>query len=115
MGRTKGSKNGVKKKEPTQDILERCSVKERPVSPSKLPFDKAVKVLKEQSLRVEGVSPRKESPPIPQVLVDGGMLYRFLLELRRHYDELVSNEQNKKGVMKVIDEISDYIIRMEKK
>jgi hypothetical protein len=98
MGRTKGSKNISKK------TIE-------PVKP------KDTAVVKEKPLKVDGVTPRKEAPPIPVVLVDGGYLYRFLLELRRNYDEFITDgdKAGKKKSIEVIDMIMDYIMRMEKK
>jgi len=108
MGRTKGSKNGTTKKDIEQFKHPVVKTKE---------LEKNEPVVKDRPLRVDGVSPRKETPPIPQVLVDGGMLYRFLLELRRGYDEFVptDDKQTKRGAVRVIDEIMDYIVRMEKK
>jgi len=71
--------------------------------------------------KIDGVSPRKEAPSIPTVLVDGGMLYRFLLELRRDYDSYINADEkedvklSKKRAIQVIDKIMDYIMRMDKK
>jgi hypothetical protein len=99
MGRPKGSKN-LKNRKPEPPKKQEC----KPIE-------------KEKPLRVEGVSARKETPSIPTVLVDGGMLYRFLLELRRGYDDFIVDKdaQSKKGTLRVIDEIMEYIMRMEKK
>jgi hypothetical protein len=105
MGRTKGSKN----------IPKKTKVKE-PVGPSVIKTEKEDKF----KLKVDGVIPRKEAPNIPEVLVDGGMIYRFLLELRRDYDNIIvggkdDTKESRKRAVQVIDTIMEYIMRMEKK
>lgn len=137
MGRTKGSKNKsknddklfvktpVKKEKIKIDIV---SIKQG--KPRKLddggyeefeePTTKPAPTVKkdEKILKVEGVMPKKESPNIPEVLVDGGMLYRWLVDLRRHYDDYIVGEETKTTkirIYQVIDQITDYIMRMEKK
>jgi hypothetical protein len=117
MGRTKGSKN-----KPKDNVT-----KKKEVEPIKPPIMKPQEPEKQREpkedkfkLKVDGVAPRKESPSIPEILVDGGMLYRFLLELRRDYDNYINsgkddNKESRKRAIQVIDIIMDYIMRMEKK
>lgn len=109
MSRKKGSKNKPK----TPDKKENIKVEAVPIKKRNLEKQNP----REEVLKVEGVAPRKENPKIPEVLIDGGMLYRWLIELRRHYDELTQddNKDIKKRVYQIIDEISEYILRMEKK
>lgn len=141
MGRTKGSKNKVDKFAQPMVIKTNAAAK-RMIEAMENPTPIAVKSnLKEEleagkklmeerygtkgkedkfKLKVDGVAPRKESPSIPEILVDGGMLYRFLLELRRDYDNYINsgkddNKESRKRAIQVIDIIMDYIMRMEKK
>jgi hypothetical protein len=141
MGRTKGSKNKVDKfakpmviktdaaakrmieamENPTP-IVRKSNLKEELEAGKKLMEERYGPKAKEDKfkLKVDGVAPRKEAPNIPEVLVDGGMLYRFLLELRRDYDNLIvagkdDSKESRKRAIQVIDVIMDYIMRMEKK
>ncbi len=104
MGRPKGSKNKKtleveEKQKQVQKQEPKPEVKTEP-KPSK----------KEEKLEYRGVSNREEAPKIPQCMVDGGMLYRWLNDVRKTYLE----EKVDKTAIKVINEVMDYIIRMEK-
>jgi hypothetical protein len=137
MSRTKGSKNKPKNTEQFKNTVVKTKELEKhvkiatalqPVGPgigkegeraaNKPIIERSIKQSREpEVLKVESITPRKESPKIPEVLIDGGMLYRWLIELRRHYDELTQddNKDTKKRVYQIIDEITNYIMRMEKK
>lgn len=65
----------------------------------------------EPPLEFNGVTSRVDHPKVPECLVDGGMLYRWLNDVRKTYIE----EKVDKKEIKIINEIMDYIMRMEKK
>lgn len=65
---------------------------------------------KTEPLEYRGVTAKTEHPKIPECLVDGGMLYRWLYDLRKTYIE----EKVDKREIKIINEMMDYIIRMQK-
>jgi hypothetical protein len=107
MGRTRGSKNkaSTKKPTPSKTVNKPKTEKEERIEPRP----------------IDGVVPKQEVPKIPEVLVDGGLIYRFLLELRRNYEHYtVPGEKeevklSKKRAIQVIDSIMEYVMRMEKK
>jgi len=92
-------------------------VKESPVKPKKKSevlekkpeeYRKIDKKTEPEEFR--GVAVKNEPPRIPVCLVDGGMLYRWLYGIRNTYLE----EKVDKKEIKIINEIMDYIMRMEK-
>ena len=119
MGRPKGSKNKsnqepkVEIKDKITEVRKTLAVKPiKPVEPTEESKPTIqVKNTDKEDLSVNGVVPRMEHPKIPECLVDGGMLYRWLNDLRKTYLE----EKLEKKEIKVINEMMDYIMRMEKK
>lgn len=116
MGRPKGSKNKTSQ-EPQVEVKDKIKEvrKTLAVKPTEPPEEEKpqiqVKKTEKEELSVNGVVPRIEHPKIPECLVDGGMLYRWLNDLRKTYLE----EKVEKKEIKVINEMMDYIMRMEKK
>jgi hypothetical protein len=132
MGRVKGSKN---KPKTIDEVREKVSTEmKKETAPNKMKTEKSPQEEKEEptqkkvieqmapkvqvpvrgdktELECKGVTPRQEAPRIPECLVDGGMLYRWLNDLRKTYLE----EKVDKGAVKALNEMMDYIMRMEKK
>lgn len=116
MGRPKGSKNKASKieepeiKDKIKEVRKTLIAKtiEKPAEEVQ-PIQ--IKKVEKEELSCNGITPRMEHPKIPECLVDGGMLYRWLNDLRKTYLE----EKVDKKEIKIINEIMDYIMRMEKK
>jgi hypothetical protein len=115
MGRPKGSKN---KNKTLEEVREKVSLKVKNDQPEKskeieevsVPKAEVSETKKSKELNMQGVTPRVEHPKIPECLVDGGMLYRWLNDVRKTYLE----EKVDKKEIKIINEIMDYIMRMDK-
>lgn len=120
MGRPKGSKNKANQieeseiKDKIKEVRKTLTVKSPPSVETKVEEDKSptrVKKADKEEISYNGIIPRIEHPRVPECLVDGGMLYRWLNDLRKTYLE----EKVDKKEIKIINEIMDYIMRMEKK
>ena len=55
--------------------------------------------------------PAVDKLKIPEVLVDGGLVYRFCYDLRK---ELMSEKKPNEQAVHVCNEVMDYVIRMDK-
>ena len=111
ISRPKGSKNKPKEevvKEPVVTVKKKLVNKSEDLIKESEDSRKITK--KTEPLEFRGVEAKNESPKIPECLVDGGMLYRWLNDLRKTYLE----EKVDKKEIKIINEMMDHIMRMEK-
>jgi hypothetical protein len=111
ISRPVGSKNKPKEevvKEPVVTVKKKIIKKSEDLSKESEDCRKIIKKI--EPLEFKGVEAKNEHPKIPECLVDGGMLYRWLNDLRKTYLE----EKIDKKEIKIINEIMDHIMRMEK-
>ena len=105
--RPKGSKNKPKAEIVKEPVV---TVKKKIIKKSEESEDSRKITKKTEPLEFKGVEAKNEHPKIPECFVDGGLLYRWLNDLRKTYLE----EKVDKKEIKIINEIMDHIMRMEK-